>query len=116
MDAGLRRVGGSGATDSRLRTGQCTNPRCPPRGRERRRLNPDFLDLLRALEESGARYLVVGAQAVAAHGVPRATGDMDVWVEPTRDNASAVWEALLAFALRLTNLAFQTTTSRMPGT
>lgn len=34
---------------------------------------------------------------MAAHGVPRATGDLDVWVDPTRDNASAVWEALLAF-------------------
>lgn len=60
-------------------------------------INPDFLDLLRALLDSGARFLVVGAQAMAAHGVPRATGDMDVWVEPTKDNADAVWQALLAF-------------------
>ena len=60
-------------------------------------MNPDFLDLLRALDEAGARFLIVGAQAMAAHGVPRATGDMDVWVEPTQDNASAVWHALLAF-------------------
>ena len=43
------------------------------------------------------RFLVVGAQAMAAHGVPRATGDMDVWVEPTRANARAVWRALLEF-------------------
>ncbi len=60
-------------------------------------MNPDFLDLLRALHEAGARFLVVGAQAMAAHGVPRATGDLDVWVEPTQDNAFAVWAALLAF-------------------
>lgn len=34
---------------------------------------------------------------MAAHGVPRATGDMDVWVEPTQANARAVWRALLEF-------------------
>ena len=60
-------------------------------------INPDFLDLLRALLDAGARFLVVGAQAMAAHGVPRATGDMDVWVEPTKANADAVWQALVAF-------------------
>lgn len=38
---------------------------------------------------------------MAAHGVPRATGDMDVWVEPTRANARAVWRALLEFGARL---------------
>ena len=64
-------------------------------------MNPDFLDLLRALDEAGARFLVVGAQAMAAHGVPRATGDMDVWVEPTEHNAPAVWEALSAFGAPL---------------
>lgn len=60
-------------------------------------INPDFLDLLCALHDAGARFLVVGAQAMAAHGVPRATGDMDVWVEPTKANADAVWQALKAF-------------------
>lgn len=60
-------------------------------------INPDFLDLLRALHDAGVRFLVVGAQAMAAHGVPRATGDMDVWVEPTQANAQLVWRALLAF-------------------
>ncbi|MCY3811540.1 MAG: hypothetical protein OXH15_07085 [Gammaproteobacteria bacterium] len=43
------------------------------------------------------RFLVVGAQAMAAHGVPRATGDMAVWVEPTQANARAVWRALQEF-------------------
>lgn len=60
-------------------------------------INSDFLDLLQALRDSGARFLVVGAQAMAAHGVPRATGDMDLWVEPTQANARAVWRALLEF-------------------
>jgi hypothetical protein len=43
-------------------------------------LNPDFRDMLLALSAEGAEFLVVGAYAVAAHGIPRATGDMDVWV------------------------------------
>lgn len=64
-------------------------------------MNPDFLDLLRALDEAGARFPVVGAHAMAAHGVPRATGDLDVWVEPTERNAEAVWQALLAFGAPL---------------
>jgi hypothetical protein len=41
-------------------------------------LNKDFFDLLRSLIEAGARFLVVGAHALAAHGIPRATGHLDV--------------------------------------
>ena len=60
-------------------------------------LNPDFLDLLAALLRVKARFLVVGAHAVAAHGVPRATGDLDVWVDATPENAARVWKALNEF-------------------
>jgi len=42
-------------------------------------VNPDFEEFLRALNEAGARFLVVGAHALAVHGVPRATGDIDIW-------------------------------------
>jgi len=59
--------------------------------------NDDFLDILRALVESGAEFLVVGAYALALHGVPRSTGDLDVWVLPTPENAQRVLEALEAF-------------------
>ena len=48
----------------------------------------DFRDLLVALVASEARFLVVGAHALALHGVPRATGDLDVWAEPTPENAA----------------------------
>ncbi|MCY4658369.1 MAG: hypothetical protein OXF93_00960 [Acidobacteria bacterium] len=44
-------------------------------------MNPDFLDLLAALVRAEARFLIVGAHAMAAHGVPRATGDLDVWIQ-----------------------------------
>ena len=46
-------------------------------------MNPDFVDLLRAFAEREVRFLVVGAYALAHHGRPRATGFLDVWVDPT---------------------------------
>lgn len=61
------------------------------------RLFEDSRDLLDALDEAGARYLVVGAHALAAHGLPRATADFDVWVQANDDNARAVIQALVAF-------------------
>jgi len=60
-------------------------------------LNPDFFDIVAALRDEGAEFLVVGAFAMAAHGVPRATGDLDLWINPVRENASRVWRALLRF-------------------
>ena len=67
-------------------------------------MNQDFQDLLRELSDAGARFLVVGAYALAAHGLPRATGDIDVWVEPTRANAAAVYDALRAFGVPLDDI------------
>jgi len=59
--------------------------------------NQDFLDMLRSLVESGAEFVVVGAHAMAVHGVPRSTGDMDILVRPTAENADLVLEALRLF-------------------
>jgi hypothetical protein len=70
-------------------------------------LNEDFRDLLAALLHSGARFLVVGAHAVALHGVPRATGDLDVWFPPEAANAERVWKALAAFGAPLSALGFE---------
>jgi hypothetical protein len=64
-------------------------------------MNPDFLDMLSALCDAGAEYLVVGAHAVAVHARPRATGDLDIWVRPTPDNAARVSRALEAFGAPL---------------
>jgi hypothetical protein len=64
-------------------------------------LNEDFRDLLACLNAEGARYLVVGAYALAFHGVPRATGDIDVLVDPTFENAQRVWRALGRFGAPL---------------
>ena len=64
----------------------------------------DFRDLLAALVAADAKFLVVGAHALALHGVPRATGDLDVWVEPTPENAARVWRALQVFGAPLESL------------
>jgi hypothetical protein len=47
---------------------------------------------------------VVGAHALSIHGVPRATVDLDVWTEPTPENANRVWRALAAFGAPLERL------------
>jgi hypothetical protein len=60
-------------------------------------VNEDFRDLLAALVAADARFLVVGAHALAVHGLPRATGDLDVWIASDPENAGRVWSALLRF-------------------
>jgi hypothetical protein len=65
----------------------------------------DFRDLLAAFVECDVRFLVVGAHALAAHGVPRTTGDLDLWVEPTPSNARRVWRALANFGAPLASWA-----------
>ena len=67
-------------------------------------MNPDFHDLLRALRDADARFLVVGAYAVAFHGEPRATGDLDIWIEATPENAQRVYTALRTFGAPLQEL------------
>lgn len=64
-------------------------------------MNDDFQDLLAALVEERVRFLVVGAHALAVHGVPRATGDLDIWVAPELENAVRVWRALARFGAPL---------------
>ena len=64
----------------------------------------DFRDLLRAFVDHDVRFLIVGAYALAVLGRPRATGDLDVWVEPTPRNAGRVYEALRTFGAPLYDL------------
>ena len=67
-------------------------------------MNRDFAEMLSALSAAGAEFLVVGAHALAAHGRPRATGDLDLWIRPTPENARRVWNALIAFGAPLDEL------------
>src|SRR6187401_1628696 len=61
----------------------------------------DFRDLLVELHSAGARFVVLGGHAVAFHGHPRATKDLDVLVEADVDNAKRVYAALAAFGAPL---------------
>jgi hypothetical protein len=64
-------------------------------------VNPHFRGILSALSAEGAEFLVVGAYALAVHGLPRATGDLDIWVRPSAENAERVWRALVRFGAPL---------------
>lgn len=68
-------------------------------------LNEDYSDMLRALADEKVRFLLVGAYALAAHGYPRATMDIDIWVLPAPDNADAVLRALQRFGAPLHHLS-----------
>jgi hypothetical protein len=67
-------------------------------------LNKNFADMLSAFSEAGVEYLVVGAYAMAAHGCPRATGDIDFWVRASEANANRVWAALEKFGAPLSRV------------
>jgi len=60
-------------------------------------LNQDFRDILSEFNTAKVEYLVVGAYAMAAYGVVRATGDIDLWVRPSKENAQRVLLALSRF-------------------
>jgi hypothetical protein len=68
-------------------------------------MNRDFVDLLRALSDAEARFLVVGAFAVGRYARPRATGDLDLWIDRSPENAASVLRALRAFGAPLGELA-----------
>lgn len=69
---------------------------------------PDFRDVLQELIAAGVRFLVVGAHALSAHGVPRATVDLDIWVRPDSENAQLVFDALARFGAPLDALGVTT--------
>jgi hypothetical protein len=67
-------------------------------------VNEDYRDILEALLAEQARFVVVGAHALAVHGYPRGTVDIDIWIEPTPENAARVFRALAAFGAPLSDL------------
>jgi hypothetical protein len=60
-------------------------------------MTDDWFDIIEALLDSGARFLVVGAHALAVYGVVRGTQDLDLWIDPRLENASRVRNALDRF-------------------
>jgi len=57
-------------------------------------VQPDFRDLLALFNAHQVDYIIVGAHALAYHGAPRYTGDMDLLVRPDPDNAQRILQAL----------------------
>lgn len=64
-------------------------------------MNSDFKDLLRLFAKHEVRYLVVGGYAAMHYSQPRFTKDLDLWLEPTQDNASRVMRAFAEFGMPL---------------
>jgi hypothetical protein len=75
-----------------------------PSGESSLRIPPDARDLLRAFCARDVRFLIVGAHALGFYGAPRATGDFDLYVEPTPENARRVMAALEEFGAPLFDL------------
>jgi hypothetical protein len=65
-------------------------------------LLPEWHEFLRALKRHGVRFLLVGGHALAAHGRPRFTQDLDVLVDPTPANARRVSAAIADFGFKET--------------
>jgi hypothetical protein len=67
-------------------------------------LAPDFDEFFGSLIAHGVEFLVVGAYALAYHGAPRYTGDIDVLLRPTTENAARLLDALSTFGFPSINL------------
>jgi len=76
-------------------------------------LSRDFKEFVASLNANGVRYLIVGGYAVAAHGHPRYTKDLDVWIDCTADNAARILKALAAFGVN--DLGLTDADFREPG-
>lgn len=64
-------------------------------------LNEDYKEMLQLLLEERVDFIIVGAYALGAHGYPRATGDIDIWIKPDDNNSLKVYKALSKFGAPL---------------
>lgn len=70
-------------------------------------LNPDFKEFIQSLNDNDVKYLVVGGYAVAFHGRPRYTKDLDIWIQVSPENASQIIKALKKFGFESLGLTEQ---------
>ena len=77
-------------------------------------LNQDYKEMLSLLLEDHVDFLLVGAYALAVHGFPRATGDIDIFVKADKENAKKVYHALASFGAPLSNIKIKD--FAVPGT
>lgn len=69
-------------------------------GQGKMKVHPDFNDFIKTLRKNNVDFVIVGAFALAFHGHPRATGDLDVWVRPEEVNVHAVLKSLSNFGFQ----------------
>ena len=67
-------------------------------------LNKDYKEMLQILLNNKVRFLVVGAYAMGAYGYPRATGDIDIWVEASSENSEKIHQSLSEFGAPLSEV------------
>ncbi len=77
---------------------------CGPKYMKIPQFPPDFKEFLRLFLVHRVRFLIVGGYAVAYHGHPRLTGDLDIWVERSQENAGNIMASLREFGFDLPNL------------
>ncbi len=83
-------------------------------GPARQSVIDDFRDFLQELVAGEIAFLVVGAHALSVHGVPRATGDLDVWIRPDVENATRLVTALRRFGAPTEDLGIAATDFTRP--
>jgi hypothetical protein len=76
-----------------------------PEKRRKNLLNENFRDMLFALSDADAEFMVIGALAMSAHGFTRNTGDLDIWIRRDSTNAGKVWKALRVFQAPLAEIS-----------
>lgn len=75
-------------------------------------LNKDYKEMLQILLNNKVKFLIVGAYAMGAQGYPRATGDFDIWVEPSPKNSKKVYNSLSEFGAPLKQISTETFTKK----
>jgi hypothetical protein len=78
-------------------------------------LNEDFRDVLILFADGEVDFLIVGAYALALHGVPRASGDIDLFVRPTPENAARAYAQLVRFGAPVAALGMTSEDLAKPG-
>jgi hypothetical protein len=79
-------------------------------------LHEDFRDVLVLFADAGVDFVIVGAYALAFHGAPRASGDIDLFIRPSPPNARRVFDALARFGAPLESAGVTAADFTLPGT
>jgi hypothetical protein len=75
-------------------------------------LNEDYRDILQLFTDDGVKYLVIGAYALGVYGLPRATGDIDLWVLADGENSRKIYNCLAKFGAPMEQIDEQTFTEQ----